>query len=99
MARSISAADIVVEGLVQGVGFRAFAQRRASFLGLVGFVMNRDDGRVMVHAEGDDVAIRELARDLERGPRLARVHRVTVRTIEPSGTYTSFGIRDELTED
>jgi acylphosphatase len=93
MTRSISAADIIVEGRVQGVGFRAFAQRRAWLLGLVGYAMNLDDGTVLVHAEGDVAVIAELARDLERGPRLARVERVTVRSVDPSGSYASFGIR------
>jgi len=35
-----TAAEIVVEGQVQGVGFRQFAQRRASLLGVAGYVMN-----------------------------------------------------------
>ncbi|MGH7332984.1 MAG: acylphosphatase, partial [Candidatus Rokuibacteriota bacterium] len=34
------AAEIVVEGRVQGVGFRNYVQRKAALLGLNGYVMN-----------------------------------------------------------
>jgi len=88
-----SAAEIVVEGRVQGVGFRNYAQRRAETLGLAGYVMNLKDGRVRVHAEGARDLIEELARLLEKGPPLSRVERVAVRWVPPSGRFASFGIR------
>ena len=68
-----SAAEIIVEGRVQGVGYRDFVQRKAASLGLAGYVMNLKDGRVRVRVEGGREAIEELARDLEKGPPLARV--------------------------
>ena len=67
------AAEIVAEGRVQGVGFRDYAQRKASLLGLSGYVMNLKDGRVRVRAEGPRQAIEELARELRKGPPLSRV--------------------------
>jgi acylphosphatase len=88
-----SAAELVVEGRVQGVGFRDFVQRRAEMLGLAGYVMNLPDGRVYVHVEGPRALIEELARQVEKGPRLARVLRVGVRWVPPTGRFTSFTIR------
>ena len=88
-----AAAEIIVEGHVQGVGFRDFAQRRALALGLAGYVMNLKDGRVRVHAEGARGLIEELARHLEKGPPLARVERATVRWLPATGRYSSFAIR------
>jgi acylphosphatase len=88
-----SAAEILVEGRVQGVGYRNFAQRKAEQLGLTGYVMNLKDGRVRVRAEGAREAIEELVRELEKGPPLARVERVEVRWRPPTGRYGSFGIR------
>jgi len=88
-----SAAEIVVEGNVQGVGYRDFAQRRAASLGLSGYVMNLRDGRVRVRAEGPRDAIDELVRDLERGPPLARIEKVSVTWIPPTGRFRSFSIR------
>jgi len=90
---SIVAADILIEGRVQGVGYRAFVERRAAPLGLVGYTMNLADGRVRVHVEGDRGAIDTLVADLARGPRLAHVERTDVRWVEPTGQYTDFDVR------
>ena len=43
----------VATGRVQGVGFRAAAQRKALFLGLRGWVRNREDGAVEGVVAGD----------------------------------------------
>jgi acylphosphatase len=87
------AAEITVEGHVQGVGFRDFAQRRALTLGLTGYVKNLKDGRVRLHAEGARDLIEELTHHLEKGPPLARVDRVAVRWLPATGRFGSFGIR------
>jgi acylphosphatase len=88
-----SAAEIVIEGLVQGVGYRNFAQRRAQHLGLAGFVMNLKDGRVRARAEGPRPVIEEFVRVLEKGPPLSRVEHVTVRWLPASGRFVDFDIR------
>jgi acylphosphatase len=88
-----SAAEIIVEGCVQGVGYRTFVQLKAAQLALRGYVMNLRDGRVRVRVEGSREAIEELARDLEKGPPLARVETVSVSWRPPTGRFTSFDIR------
>ncbi len=88
-----SAAEIIVEGRVQGVGYRNFAQRKAGQLALRGYVMNLKDGRVRVRAEGSREAIEELARDLGKGPPLAHVETVSVAWRPPTGRFTSFDVR------
>ena len=70
------AAEILVEGRVQGVGFRTYAQRKASLLGLSGYVRNLRDGRVEVYAIGKAEQLRALRVELERGPRAAHVEGV-----------------------
>ena len=87
------AAEIVVEGRVQGVGYRNYVLRRAELLGLVGFVMNLKDGRVRVHAEGAREVIQDLARHLEKGPPLARVERVSVTWQPASSRFATFSVR------
>ena len=86
-------AEILVEGRVQGVGFREFARKCAERLGVVGYAMNLHDGRVRVLAEGTRAAIDALVSDLERGPRLGYVTRVTVSWRAPRGEFGGFGIR------
>ncbi|MBI3626038.1 MAG: acylphosphatase [Candidatus Rokubacteria bacterium] len=87
------AAEILVEGDVQGVGYRNFAQRKALQHGLAGYVMNLRDGKVRVRVEGRREVIEELARDLEKGPPLARVDKLSLTWLPPTGRFASFGIR------
>jgi acylphosphatase len=88
-----TAAEILVEGHVQGVGYREYARRRAALLGLAGWVMNLRDGRVRVRAEGPRAVIDELVRALEKGPPLSRVERVDVRWMPPTGRFAGFDVR------
>ena len=43
---------VILEGRVQGVGFRWWTRREATALGLRGTVRNLDDGSVEVHVAG-----------------------------------------------
>ena len=88
-----SAADIIIEGRVQGVGYRNYAQRRAELAGLVGYVMNMKDGRVRARVEGPRAAIEEYVRALEKGPPLSSVDTVTVRWLPATNRYAGFDIR------
>ena len=50
----------LVQGRVQGVGYRYFVLRQADAVGLVGHVRNLPDGRVEVVAEGPEQALTGL---------------------------------------
>ena len=80
-----------IQGRVQGVGFRFFAQRAALELGLTGYVRNLDDGGVEAFAAGPEEQLSRFAALLRRGPRLAEVRTVEERAAE-AGAYTSFQI-------
>lgn len=75
---------ILVEGRVQGVGFRAFVAREARALRVSGFVRNLADGRVeaLVHGASDDVTA--LSDACRRGPSGSRVARVDVTDLPDS---------------
>lgn len=88
-----TAAEIIIEGRVQGVGYRDFVRRRAIGLGLTGYVMNLRDGRVRVHAEGARDVIEDLTRQIEKGPPLSRVDRVAVRWVLPGRRFAAFEVR------
>ncbi|GEM_PF-123245 len=66
-----------VSGMVQGVGFRFFAQRAAENLGIAGYTRNLLDGRVEVYAIGTKQQLEALRDLLRRGPRMASVSDVT----------------------
>jgi acylphosphatase len=64
---------MVVQGLVQGVGFRWFVARRAEALGLCGFVRNLYNGDVEVEVDGERSLLEEFIREVKVGPRAAHV--------------------------
>ncbi|AEB12088.1 acylphosphatase [Marinithermus hydrothermalis] len=76
---------VLIRGRVQGVGFRAFAQKKALELGLSGYAENLSDGRVEVVAEGEEALLEQFLAFLQQGPRLSRVEGVEVQWSEPSG--------------
>ena len=71
-----SSKRFLVYGRVQGVGYRFFAQRVATELGIKGAVRNCPDGSVEVSAVGDVKSLARLKTELEAGPVGARVDRV-----------------------
>ncbi len=66
----------LIEGRVQGVGFRWFILREARALGLAGWVRNLADGRVEAYATGDARVLSQFAARLELGPARADVRAV-----------------------
>ncbi|RMH89479.1 acylphosphatase [Lysobacter pythonis] len=84
------AAKFLVGGKVQGVWYRAGAQREAEKLGLCGHALNLPDGRVEVLAIGDVAALDALERWLRQGPPLARVDDVRREDIEVAGMPGGF---------
>ena len=71
----------VVEGRVQGVGYRWFALNQAQALGVRGWVMNRDDGAVEVVGLAEASVAQEFERLLAKGPPGARVSRITTEQV------------------
>lgn len=72
----------LIQGRVQGVGFRWFVHREATELGLRGWVRNTEDGDVEVVSAGDAEDLAELRASLKRGPRGSRVDRVVEHTLD-----------------
>ena len=78
-------ARAVVRGRVQMVGFRAFVQRHAANAALSGTVRNAHDGTLEADLQGPRDAVESLIALLHRGPSAARVDRVDVEYLSPSG--------------
>jgi acylphosphatase len=91
---SLKQVHLFVRGRVQGVYFRASAQREARRLGLTGWVKNRADGAVEILAEGDEESIKELIGWAHRGPGASRVDAVDVRWRSFTGDHPDFRITD-----
>jgi len=76
---------LLVNGQVQGVGYRAACCARARELGLAGWVRNLADGSVEVQAEGGAHELAELRLWCERGPAPAHVTSVAMTTVGSTG--------------
>ncbi len=88
----VSRRRILVEGHVQGVGFRMSCARRARAAGLTGWVRNVDDGRVEIVLQGPAGSVREVERWCAHGPQLAVVTSVE-GSDEPHALEHDFAIR------
>ena len=71
----------LIQGRVQGVGFRWFVHREAAEIGLRGWVKNTDEGHVEAVAAGDLEQLAELEDALRKGSRGSRVDRVLIHSL------------------
>lgn len=83
---------VVVRGRVQGVFFRASAQREAKRLGLVGWVRNRPDGAIEFVAEGEEDQVKALLAWAQHGPSTARVDKLDTKWRGYTGEFADFRI-------
>jgi len=83
----------VISGNVQGVGFRAFVQGKASQLGINGWVRNLSDGTVEIIAEADGALLQNLLMILKSGFIKDAVENVNANWQAAEGNFTSFTIR------
>jgi acylphosphatase len=79
-----------VSGRVQRVGYRAKLVSLARNLGLVGFVQNRPDGRVLVIAEGDKDIVEKFASAIRIENDLINVEMVDANYSNASGEFSLF---------
>ncbi|WP_273714694.1 acylphosphatase [Leuconostoc mesenteroides] len=89
----MKAIEVDVFGLVQGVGFRWFAQRTAQQHNIVGWVSNQTDGSVKIHAQGSQSDLIDFLSVLEKGSGFySRVDKVITTNI-PLFETNDFAIR------
>lgn len=81
-----------VDGRVQGVAYRFFAEKCAARLGITGWVRNLADGRVEVLAEGASGQVETFLERLKEGPSLARIDGFEVRREPSTGEFQDFRI-------
>ena len=86
-------AEIVVNGLVQGVGYRYFVVREAKKLGLKGFTQNLYTGEVLTVVEGERAIVEEMIKKLKVGPSHASVKTYKVNWQEPKNEFTDFEVK------
>ena len=71
---------LVVQGKVQGVGFRWFVRERARRLGVAGWVRNESDGSVQILVGGPGALVSRFLNELNVGPPNAVIE--SIREVE-----------------
>lgn len=72
---------VIVEGRVQGVGFRFFCMKHARERGLTGSVRNLENGMVEIYIQGEDSAINLFLMDVQNGDGYIRVDDIHVKEV------------------
>jgi len=85
--------SIIAGGIVQGVCFRYYAQRKAEELGLTGWVRNIPDGRIEAVIEGRDQAVDRMVQWFRHGPPGAQVDECTVSEQSYRGEHKDFRVK------
>ncbi|MGA9097368.1 MAG: acylphosphatase [Methanotrichaceae archaeon] len=81
----------IVSGKVQEVGYRNRVVEIASAFGLKGMVMNLNDGRVRIIAEGDDEKLKWFEYAINIKDTLIQVSSLEIKYSEASGEFNGFG--------
>lgn len=95
--------QVIVSGLVQGVGFRPFVYRIATGFDLTGWVQNTNEN-VRIEVSGTSLNISHFLLSLRKdAPRAARIEDISAQEMEPK-TFSEFrilnshNISEEITE-
>lgn len=83
---------VIINGRVQGVGFRYFVYDNARASGIKGWVRNRWDGSVEALLEGSRPVLDRLLGVIRRGPRSAMVTGIDPHWDDATGEFMEFNI-------
>lgn len=86
-------AEIIVQGFVQGIGYRYFTLRKARDYNLVGYVKNLMNGDVLCEVEGEEGLVNDFIKELRIGPTFSRVSNIVVEKSNTLVGYTTFEVR------
>lgn len=86
-------AQIIVQGIVQGVSYRFFTVDMAKQYNIRGYCRNLSDGNVEVIAEGDEGMVNEFIKQLKIGPPAAHVTGIDIKWDDTDSEFDNFGIR------
>lgn len=87
---------VIIEGRVQGVGFRYFTREQAQKNHLTGWVRNTFDGHVEAYAEGLQANLNIWLNHLQQGPGSAFVTNIQKDWTTARGKFKNFQVAPTL---
>ena len=76
---------IIIDGRVQGVGFRYSLYIKALQLGIKGWVKNKDDNKVEAVFEGEQDKINHILEFCKKGPFLTNISNIKIKEEQYKG--------------
>ena len=86
---------LLINGYVQGVGYRAYTVKKALSLGVTGWVRNLDDGRVEILAQAEKEVLSGFLSILKVGPPRAQVDSISIELVEQAEVMKEFIIESD----
>ena len=83
----------VVQGQVQGVGFRWLVQSLANSLQITGWIRNMENGMVEMELQGETAALHQLLSRIRRGDRFIHVENLSCKPIPTQLKEKRFTVR------
>ena len=65
--------EVILYGKVQGVGMRAYIDRIAGEMGVLGYVRNTEEGEVEIVAQAEEEVLEKFLKEAKKGPYFARI--------------------------
>lgn len=87
--------ELEIYGRVQGIRFRSKIRKFANLNMIKGFVMNRDDGSMLLVAQGKDENLQNLISWINSNPGLSKIENLDEKWKEMNETYDDFRIISE----
>ena len=70
---------LYIDGIVQGIMFRAFLKENAERFNVKGFVRNLNDGKIEVFLEGNVDEVNKMIELCKKGPKHAIIKKVEIK--------------------
>ena len=86
------AIKLLIQGKVQGVGYRRWFEQQAIELKLKGYVKNLQTGEVEALVVGDEQVIQELLQRSMLGPSRAEVSHIIQTQVQPDPNLNDFKV-------
>ena len=91
--KNIGTYNLLLSGRVQGVGFRYFAEARASRYNIKGYVKNIYDNKVEIVCQGDPDNLDKFIIEVKNGPSFSHITNVEMEEITDAPVYNVFEIK------